>query len=467
MATWYWVAAAPANFATANWATTSGGTASGQPATGDTAIFDSHSSQTCTIAAAVSLAALDCQGGTGNFAGTLAHSAFAVTISAAGVGVRLSSGMTYTPASASASWTFTNTTGIAQITSAGHYFGSITVNGAGGTVQQQDDLTLGSSSIASCTLNLTAGTFDCNGHNLTCQGFSSSNSNTRALLLGASMTFGGNIGGNTSPWNTTTTTGFTFTTNGAPVTFKGPQVALGASVWTFASGALAFAALIFQGSSNNVRCGITGSFSCTSLTIKSALTMTVSPGAVAINGTVANPVCMVNENGANVVSFSCAAGGTANFAALGGISGSGGGVYTATNSFNLGDNTNWSVAPPVDATLNGASAVWQDTFTGGDFATPGSVGALMAAMQNLQFTVPAMARGTVGSGATTTSVPTSALNLLGAGPNRAILFDAATTTAALQGAAATVSASSGGLTPTLTVSALPVAPASGDTFTVI
>lgn len=95
---------------------------------------------------------------------------------------------------------------------------------------------------------------------------------------------------------------------------------------------------------------------------------------------------------------------------------------------------------------------------------------------NVDKTLNAVARGTVTTGGTTTSVPTSALSIAGAAAsgvvadqfkNRAILFDGNTTTAGLKGAAATISASSASNTPTLTVGTLPATPASGDTFSIV
>jgi hypothetical protein len=85
-------------------------------------------------------------------------------------------------------------------------------------------------------------------------------------------------------------------------------------------------------------------------------------------------------------------------------------------------------------------------------------------------------RGTVTTGGSTTSVPTSALTLGGSAASgvvanqfvsRVIVFDNNTTTAGLQGSVGMISASSASNTPTFTVSALPAAPASGDTFSII
>jgi len=80
-------------------------------------------------------------------------------------------------------------------------------------------------------------------------------------------------------------------------------------------------------------------------------------------------------------------------------------------------------------------------------------------------------RGTVTTGASTTSIPTSALTPAGAAADqfkgRIIIFDIDTATAALRGQATDITASSNSSTPTFTVTALTSTPASGDTFTIV
>ncbi len=120
-----------------------------------------------------------------------------------------------------------------------------------------------------------------------------------------------------------------------------------------------------------------------------------------------------------------------------------------------------------------ATAVWQDLLASSDFTTSSSVGALVKAVTNLQYTVQSIGRGTVTTGASTTSIPTSAF---AAAPSasvanqlvgRVVLFDWNTTTAALRGQASTISASTASATPTLTVGTLTATPANGDLFSVI
>jgi len=89
---------------------------------------------------------------------------------------------------------------------------------------------------------------------------------------------------------------------------------------------------------------------------------------------------------------------------------------------------------------------------------------------NLAKTTRAIGRGTVTTGATTTSIPTSAFTPNGAAADqfkgRIITFDADTTTTTLRGQSTDITASTNAAAPTFTVTALTHAPASGDTFSV-
>lgn len=93
-----------------------------------------------------------------------------------------------------------------------------------------------------------------------------------------------------------------------------------------------------------------------------------------------------------------------------------------------------------------------------------------SAAANLAKTGAVIGRGTATTGATTTSIPTSAFTPNGAAADqfkgRIITFDADTTTAALRGQSTDITASSNAAAPTFTVTALTTAPASGDTFSV-
>lgn len=150
--------------------------------------------------------------------------------------------------------------------------------------------------------------------------------------------------------------------------------------------------------------------------------------------------------------------------------------YDSRTGFNHVDivTTNAFYAPGLDytvmistGTLGGISVVGMK-LASFSLTTPAA---------NLDKTTKAIARGTVTAGASTTSIPTSALTI-GDGAaasgvvadqfkGRTVLFDGDTTTAGLRGASASISASSASNTPTLTVGTLPATPANGDTFSVI
>lgn len=92
-----------------------------------------------------------------------------------------------------------------------------------------------------------------------------------------------------------------------------------------------------------------------------------------------------------------------------------------------------------------------------------------AAADSLARSAATIVRGTVDTGASTTSIPTSSLSPAASVADqfkgRIVIFDKDTTTAALRGQATDITASSN--TGTLTVTALTTAPASGDTFVIV
>lgn len=119
--------------------------------------------------------------------------------------MRYSTGMTLNAGTAVS--TYVATTGTQTITTNGKTLDfPITQNGAGGTVQLQDNLTMGSTR----TFTLTAGTLDLSSGNRTLSTglFSSTNSNTRSIVFGT-----GNITttGSGTVWNTGTVTNFSYT----------------------------------------------------------------------------------------------------------------------------------------------------------------------------------------------------------------------------------------------------------------
>lgn len=479
MATYYLVATGNIN-AAASFSSTSGGAPGAvAPTTGDTIICDANSgAANLTINVAISLARFDCQGGTGLFTGTVTHNAFTLTITGSGVGAfRLSPGMNYVTPATTSLVAFTLTSGIAQLTGAGQTFAAITMNGAGGTVQQQDNLLV--NAVANAIWTLTAGTWDCNGKNTTVCTASLSNANVRALIMGGVFTVGGNVGTNQTPWNCGTTTNFTLTPNAGSFAVLGPLAAVVG--WSFAFGTISYPSWTFNARSVAGSVVVTGTPTFAALTIGSGWAFIFSTvGTIIVTsaftwtGTAGAPIMLIASQVNAGTAINCPSGSCSlQWGVIMNVTGGGGAAFNATDVLALGA-PGWVVTPPLDAVSLPpavATALWQDLLTSSDFTTAGSVGALVAAIVNLQFTVQAIGRGTVAAGGTTTSIPTSAFAPSGAAANqfagRAILFDAATTTVALRGQVGVISASTNAANPTLTVGALTTAPAAGDTFSVV
>jgi hypothetical protein len=146
-------------------------------------------------------------------------------------------------------------------------------------------------------------------------------------------------------------------------------------------------------------------------------------------------------------------------------------VASAGNGFAAGNDYQVVI---TTGTLGGVSMVG---FVLGEFslnlANVASINDSTTAATNLSDTTQAIGRGTVTTGASTTSIPTSAFapapsaSIANQLNGRTVLFDASTTTVALRGQSTTISASTASATPTLTVAALTATPASGDTFSVV
>ncbi len=164
------------------------------------------------------------------FTGTLANGARTVygnlTVVA---GMTLSAGASTT--------TFGATSGTKTITSNGKTFDfPVTFDGVGGTWQLGDDLTVGSTR----TVTLTNGTFDANGKNFNTGIFSSNNSNTRVITIGAgTWTLTGSA---TTIWNTSTSTNLTINrgtairSSGTTRTITGSSTEAGSADFLFNSG---------------------------------------------------------------------------------------------------------------------------------------------------------------------------------------------------------------------------------------
>lgn len=107
------------------------------------------------------------------------------------------------------------------ITTAGKNLGTLSFIGVGGGWTLQDNLTLGSD------IQLTNGTLNTNGMSVSCSGVTSSNTNTRSLILGASqLTLSGS-------WSVATSTGMTLSAGTSTINLTGTSI-------NFAGGGLTY-----------------------------------------------------------------------------------------------------------------------------------------------------------------------------------------------------------------------------------
>jgi hypothetical protein len=211
---------------------------------------------------------------------------------------------------------FAATSGTQQVTTNGVTFDRpITQNGVGGTVQLQDNLTMGSTR----AYTLTAGALDLTGNSgnwtLTTWFFSSNNSNTRSIAFGT-----GNItctGNNGAVWNMGSVVGFSYT--GTPtvnLTYSGSvgsRSVNGGNIFT--GGGTEFNCVSFNitagtdtialGSSNGIKninfTGFAGTRTNTSITIFGSCTfssgMTLTAGANAITYAATSGTQQITVNG--------------------------------------------------------------------------------------------------------------------------------------------------------------------------
>ena len=191
-------------------------------------------------------------------------------------------GMTLT-AGANAT-TFSATSGTNNITTAAKTLDfPITQNGVGGTVQLQDNLTLGSTR----TYTLTNGTLDINNKNISTGLFNSNNSNTRSILMGSGTW---TLTGTGTVWNLATSTGMTLTSGTSTIVFNG------SGVGNFSGGGLTYNNLV-QSSTNALTIAGSNTFNSISNTIQPS-TLTFTAGTTQnihifnVNGTAGNLVTL-------------------------------------------------------------------------------------------------------------------------------------------------------------------------------
>lgn len=191
----YLVAGGTGNWdSTTNWSASTGGASGASfPVNGDDAFLDGNSAGAAlTVNVSSACSNLDCTG----YTGTLT---LAAALAVSGATFKLVAGMTLV---ANAGLTLTLSGSCALTTAGKTNLRSISITGAGATVQLQDDLTI----VNTLTLNNATGALDCNNKNVTCANYV----NTNGALTMGSGTFtctssnGFNVAAGTITANTST-----------------------------------------------------------------------------------------------------------------------------------------------------------------------------------------------------------------------------------------------------------------------
>lgn len=227
----YWVGGTASWDGTAGtkWSATSGGPGGASVPTDVDDVFFNASSGTGTVTIATGntgARSINCTG----FAGTIAGTA-AITVAGS---VTLSSAMNYTH---TGTMTFT---GSGTLITAGKTFSGVTVDMSTSSLT----LTLGDAlNISTRTITVTRGGFNTAGFSVTANAIVSSNSNTRAITLGASTL---TLNSTSTAWNTGLTTGLTFSAGTSSIFMS----TLGA---VFTGGGLTFHNVSFTSSTAGTR----------------------------------------------------------------------------------------------------------------------------------------------------------------------------------------------------------------------
>jgi hypothetical protein len=329
-----------------NWANSSGGAGNQTaPATGDSVFFDGNSGTGASVwNTAISLATLNCS----LSKNVITHNAVTITISSGDLKLPTGVGGSYTAAGSSSLFTMTGTAGTQKITTNGFKPGSLTLNGAGGTFQLQDNFS--TPLTANGAITLTNGTFDGQSFTVSCSTFSGVNSNTKALGGSGLWTLGlNNATGNL--WNISAT-GTTLTSFTSGITITGTT----ASTRVFVGAGLTYQGTLTVGANTSGGVfGITGSdtFGNLAVTAPNCIRLPTSSQVITLSnaptiaGSPGNEICFLSDSPGTNGTLSLASG-TASFSWCGfrDISCSGGAAFTANNSFDLGDNSGITINAP-------------------------------------------------------------------------------------------------------------------------
>lgn len=274
MANRYWVGGGDTWNGAANskWSTTSGGAGGAAvPTDADDVFFDAASGAvTITISASRACRSFNCTGFTGTLQGALTP---VLSIGdASGGAMTLSSGMTLNGFSTPA-FTFVSTSDNGgagwPLTFAGRTILGITFAGAGGKWVLQDAM----SSVLSI-VSLTAGTLDTNNQNVSFDGFNTTGSTTRALILGTT-TWTINATVNGTGWIISSATNFTLSAASSTINFTG----ITSVTRSFAGAGLNYGTVNYVAATGSGLLTITGSNSFNALNIGSGRAVAFEAGS--------------------------------------------------------------------------------------------------------------------------------------------------------------------------------------------
>lgn len=240
-------------------------------------------------------------------------------------------------------------------------YGSSGAGSANGSWQFSDNITS-----TSATITLTAGTLDMNGKTVSCNTFSSSNTNTRTVTLGAANITADRTAG--TAWDMANATSLTITANTATITFtKNTTMNLsnvnlnGASV---VMGAAAAQQLIHTGATlaNLTRTGT--AVKTDTLIISSGVTLTIT-GTFTLNSnaTTTNRVLLQSSTLGTAATISAATFTATNVSDFRDITGAGAATWTvgASGATALGDcggNSGITFTTPATQTYDGTAGNW-------------------------------------------------------------------------------------------------------------
>lgn len=342
-ATRYWVGGGSSDAwgatGNTNWSATSGGANNASvPVSGDDVVFDANSgSGTVSLNSSQTISSFDST----NFSGTITHSTGTWTIdNATGAGLfKFGSSVTYSNGGGFTS--FTNTSGTIDVTMAGETFGAVTINAPGGTVRLQD-------AFASGILTFTAGTFNANNNSLTLRTLISNNSNVRTLTMGSGTWTISYPGAGAAVWELATTN-LTFNKDTANIVLS----VTGNATASFFGGGLTYNGLTLSSPSSGTifKSQFNGTNTFSSLSIGAGVqvvfganqTVTSAP---TISGTIARPVS-ISSDSQSQRNLSVSSGTvTCTYCVLSAINGTGGATFSAPSSYDLGNNSGWTITAP-------------------------------------------------------------------------------------------------------------------------